>query len=151
MANTVRVAFGFEIKPQEYPMRLLSIAVVLLITCCVCQAQETTASTAGPTSLADAYKQVSEGGAVLLDVRSLKEWNKGHFKAAKHIPIKDLTGMNSIEGLSKEKTIYVHCAKGGRATQGAAHLNSLGFKAEALKTSYSSIRDAGFKEAPAAE
>ena len=55
----------------------------------------------------------ARNGVVILDVRTLEEWNKGHVKGAKHVPIDELRGRVTV--LAEEtagKTIYVHC-KGG--------------------------------------
>lgn len=105
---------------------------------------------AADSSLADALEQVTAETAVLLDVRTDDEWSTAHFAQARHIPLDKITGDDAEAAtaeLDKEKTIYVHCAAGRRAVTAANRLKELGFKAQAMETSYSDIKDAGFEEA----
>lgn len=111
-----------------------------------------TSESAPPTAdpVANALESVKAESGVLLDVRSQGEWDSGHFAAAKHIPVDQITDADQANtataDLDKEKTIYVHCAKGARAKKAADALNGMGFKAVALETTYDAIRDGGFEE-----
>jgi len=101
--------------------------------------------------IAAALESVKAGSGVLLDVRTQDEWDSGHFASAKHIPVDQISDAEKAKSatadLDKEKTLYVHCARGVRAKTAADALNKMGFKAVALETSYDAIRDGGFDEA----
>ena len=70
---------------------------------------------------------VSAKNALVLDVRSTKEWQKGHLSSAKHIELINLE--NSIEKISKYKksTIMLYCQSGNRSEQAAKILKNLGY------------------------
>jgi len=69
-----------------------------------------TASEDGPPTLSDILKQVTDGSALLVDVRSDEEWDKSHFAQAQHIPIGSINedAAAACAGLDKEKTVYLH-------------------------------------------
>lgn len=61
-------------------------------------------------------------GAIILDVRTKKEWDKGHIQNARHVPLDDL--QNHVEELKKlNKPIITCCASGMRSTKAAEFLN----------------------------
>lgn len=63
-----------------------------------------------------------ENGAEILDVRTQKEWDKGHIKNAKHIPLQDL--QNHVEELKNmNKPFIVCCESGVRSAKAAKFLN----------------------------
>ena len=99
--------------------------------------------------LSVALQAVNDGSAVLIDVRGDDEWKSGHFEKAVHIPVNKIqdSAAEATADLDKSKTIYTHCAKGGRAGRAAKALKDLGFKVEALETTYDAIKEAGFTEA----
>lgn len=60
-------------------------------------------------SLSDAEKEQ----ALLLDVRTQREYDSGNIKGAVHIPLDDLR--QRLAELPKDKTLYVHCQSGLRS------------------------------------
>lgn len=61
-------------------------------------------------------------GAIILDVRTKKEWDHGHIENAKHIPLDDL--QNHVEELQKlDKPVITCCASGVRSAKAAEFLN----------------------------
>lgn len=69
-----------------------------------------------------------EKGAVILDVRTLKEYNAHHIKSAIHIPVSELKSrIEEIKSLNKP--VIAHCASGIRSAQAAQILNSNGIDA----------------------
>jgi len=72
-------------------------------------------------------------GALLLDVREESEFKAGHVPGAVNIPRgllefriwKQLGYPNAVD---TNRTIYVQCASGGRATLATAELKKIGFK-----------------------
>jgi len=63
--------------------------------------------------------------AVILDVRTLEEWNEGHIKNAKHIVLNTIpTHLEEIKAFNKP--IIAVCRSGGRSEQAAQFLNQHG-------------------------
>lgn len=63
-----------------------------------------------------------KNGAQILDVRSKGEWNSGHIKTAKNIPLNELN--NRVDEVKKlNKPIVVCCASGIRSAKAAKFLN----------------------------
>jgi len=101
-------------------------------------------------SLDKVKKSVSEGQAVLLDVRELDEWNDGHIQGAKHLALSDLKkGANEKlkSTVPAGKIVYVHCAAGGRCLKAADLLKSSGYDIRPLKPGYDALVKAGFQKA----
>jgi rhodanese-related sulfurtransferase len=102
---------------------------------------------------ADVKKAVADGTAVLLDVREKSEWDAGHLKDAKHLPLSALRSAPKAEDVAaiapKDKIIYCHCASGMRCLKAADALQKLGYDVRALKPGYADLLKAGF--APAAK
>jgi rhodanese-related sulfurtransferase len=90
---------------------------------------------AAPADITPAAVQaeVSQGKAILVDVREADEVAEGKIEGAKTFP---LSKMNTPEWatfmktLPKDKTIYTYCASGGRATKVATALKAKGFHAQ---------------------
>lgn len=60
-------------------------------------------------------------GAVVLDVRTKREWDRGHIENAKHIPLDTL--QNHVKELKKlKKPIITCCASGARSAKAAEFL-----------------------------
>lgn len=61
-------------------------------------------------------------GAIILDVRTNREYQSGAIKNAKHIPLDDLR--NHVDELKKlNKPIIIYCASGVRSGKAAKFLN----------------------------
>jgi phage shock protein E len=87
--------------------------------------------------------------AVLIDVREQQEWNQGHLRDAKLLPLSNLKKESSAgrEILPKDKAIYLHCRSGGRCLQAAEILRKEGYDVRALKEGYMDLLQAGFPKA----
>lgn len=70
-------------------------------------------------------RQVNEllaKGAIILDVRTQREWDQGHIKNAKHIPLDALK--NRVDEIKKlNKPVITCCASGARSAKAAEYLN----------------------------
>lgn len=60
--------------------------------------------------LANALEQVKNGTALLVDVRTDKEWDDGHFEAATHIAVDKIKEdpAAAFDGIDKEQTVFLH-------------------------------------------
>ncbi|UKM64811.1 rhodanese-like domain-containing protein [Flavobacteriaceae bacterium GSB9] len=67
-------------------------------------------------------KRYLEKGAIILDVRSKREWDAGHIENAMHVPLDDLTeNVDKIKRLNKP--VVVCCQSGVRSAKAAKFLN----------------------------
>lgn len=73
-----------------------------------------------------AAKELVEGGATLLDVRTAPEYAAGHIDGAINVPVQELSGRVS-ELSGKSDPIVVYCLSGARSAQGKRVLKSKGF------------------------
>ncbi len=64
-------------------------------------------------------------GAVVLDVRTLAEWNEGHSDGAKHIVL-TVIPLNVEEIKSWNKPVIAVCKSGGRSGQATQFLSNHG-------------------------
>lgn len=67
-----------------------------------------------------------QNGAFLIDVRSLEEYDMGHFKESQHIPLENLFDAELPADL--ETPIYLHCRTGRRVLQAQAILQERGYQ-----------------------
>ncbi len=103
-------------------------------------------------SLATVKKAVSDGKAVLVDVREADEWKDGRLKDARHLSLSEIRAGVPAERLKKVvppgKIVYLHCAAGGRCLKAADLLKSHGYDLRPLKDGYDALVEAGFPKAP---
>jgi phage shock protein E len=66
--------------------------------------------------------------AVVLDVRSTKEYQAGHMPSAVNIDVNALDFEKKVKALDPNKTYLVHCAAGGRSAKACDKLSKLNFK-----------------------
>ena len=63
-----------------------------------------------------------KNGAIILDVRSQREWDSGHIENSVHIPLSELN--NRVDEVKKlNKPIIACCASGIRSAKAAKFLN----------------------------
>ena len=130
-------------------------AIVLLFFVQVnCQGEDkSTFTKAGHTtdSLAKVKKSLTDGKAVLLDVREDDEWKAGHLKDAKLLPLsiirKGKLTHKQKKLLPKDKPVYCHCRSGGRVLAVSRILRVKGYDIRPLKSGFNDLVNAGFKRA----
>jgi phage shock protein E len=102
--------------------------------------------------LAVVKKNVAEGKAVLVDVRSQQEWNNGHIEGSIFLPVDSLRKKPDPKMLAKKlpknkKTIfYTFCVVGMRAKAAAIKLEQHGYTVRVLKPGYDELLEAGLKK-----
>lgn len=62
----------------------------------------------------------------ILDVREKDEFDSGHIKGAKFLPLSSLA--NQVDKLDKDKEYHVVCFSGGRSKQACDFLSKKGYK-----------------------
>jgi phage shock protein E len=99
-----------------------------------------------------ARREINADNAVLLDVREADEREVERFKKTVHVATSSLQDESgraaAIKQLTKDKPIYCHCRKGGRAQRVAAMLRDLGYDARAIAIPFEDIKAAGFETEP---
>ncbi len=71
----------------------------------------------------------ADADAVILDVRTLQEWNEGIIPGAINIDIfQGQEFINAIDALDKTKSYYVYCRSGGRSGNACGLMSQLGFE-----------------------
>ncbi len=88
----------------------------------------------GEVTITDFKKAMADPSrAIILDVRTNDEVSVGKLDASKHIPLDQLCSkmdefFSSIEGMSKDQKIYIHCTTGARAEMAYKELIKNGYK-----------------------
>lgn len=95
---------------------------------------------------------VAEGKAILLDVREKGEWDDGHLRDARLLPLSTLRAGAGAEAVArvvpKGKIVYCHCGSGVRCLRAADALRTFGYDVRPLKPGYMDLLRAGFAPAP---
>lgn len=68
---------------------------------------------------------INAGGAYLVDVREVSEYEAGHIPGAVNIPIRELT--SNLGAIPLDGPVFVYCASGYRAAMSTAALHMLGY------------------------
>jgi rhodanese-related sulfurtransferase len=76
--------------------------------------------------LADWLSSKRQPAPILLDVRTIEEWNVSHLSGARRIE-PSATAENAAKGLPKERPIVTYCAVGYRSGEMAERLRAVGF------------------------
>jgi rhodanese-related sulfurtransferase len=113
--------------------RLLVAAAVLALLQLGCGVTETTVAGGLPDHDPElAYRLVNQEHALLLDVRTSREYLAGHVPGAKNIDVQELPDrLNEVEALvggKKDRPIVVYCTRGVRAAQAKRILLKAGYE-----------------------
>ena len=97
-------------------MKLISLLVcILLLTAC--------GGTNYKTITENEATVLIENNAVIIDVRTVDEYNTGHIKNSINIPVDNISSID----YNKETVIIVYCASGMRSATAAETLIDLGY------------------------
>ena len=125
-------------------IRLLVLSVILATTA------ERTPIEFTKDSLELVKQNVSTKDAVLVDVRSKEEWDKGNIEESLFLPVTSIRKGKyppaTTKVLPKDKVVYTFCVVGMRAKKAAAALVKE-YEVRALKPGYDELIEAGFKKA----
>ena len=76
-----------------------------------------------------AKEMMSEGGVLVLDVRSQEEYDSGHIPGAVLLPVETITAETAAAVISdRSEIILVYCRSGNRSKTAAAALVKLGYE-----------------------
>lgn len=77
-------------------------------------------------SSGNSVEQKIKAGAIVVDVRSVDEYQDEHFPKSLNIPVNELSSRAGEIG-PKDKPVVLYCASGSRSAMGTRILKSLGF------------------------
>ena len=80
----------------------------------------------GAVSGEEAHRLV-QNGALLLDVRTVEEFQAGHLPGATNAPVEDLNLLLPQLSLKKDQDVVVYCESGSRSANAASMLREAGF------------------------
>ena len=80
----------------------------------------------GAVSVAEARRYLKEG-ALLVDVRTVGEFQAGSVPGAVNVPLSELPDAMSARSPDKNRVLLVHCQSGGRSAIAALKLRSAGY------------------------
>jgi rhodanese-related sulfurtransferase len=133
-------------------MKTLLAAILALasLSCGVAGAAEHTKD-----SLATVQENLAKKKAVLIDVREMAEWKRGHLAGAELVPLSELKRLRSDGGiqeklekkLPKDRIIYCHCGSGVRVLSATDILGKLGYDIRPLAAGFNDLLEAGFPAA----
>lgn len=89
-------------------------------------------------------KEVEQGKAYLVDVRTPEEYKEKHLKNAQNINIKSTDFAEKIAKLDKNRKVYLYCRSGNRSGQATDSLVSLGYHSSFNIGGLDSIASKGF-------
>jgi phage shock protein E len=64
---------------------------------------------------------------VIIDVRTLDEWNAGHLATAEHLQLDRVAESIDTVVLNKNQQVYLYCRSGNRSGQAKIIMDSLGY------------------------
>ncbi len=73
----------------------------------------------------DKVRELVENKNIIIDVREIGEYERGHIKGAINIPLSELR--ERIKEIPKDKPVYLHCRTGQRSYNAALALQNLGY------------------------
>jgi rhodanese-related sulfurtransferase len=79
----------------------------------------------------DEARRLIRDGATLIDVRSRGEWNSGHAREARHIPLDQLS--TKLGSLPAGTPVVTICHSGVRSASAARTLASHGFQVSSVR------------------
>ncbi len=72
-------------------------------------------------------REYLQSGALLIDVRSIREFNSGHLPKAINLPLDDIESTLPRRVKDKDKVLLLHCQGGSRSGAAKAKLQQLGY------------------------
>ena len=94
----------------------------------------------------DRARELIEGGAQVVDVRTAQEHAAGHIAGAAHVPLERLN--EEAEELDRERPLVVYCRGGNRSQMAAEALRNSGWDADSIDGGLVAWAEAGLPLEP---
>ena len=69
---------------------------------------------------------IQNPSAVLLDVRTVQEYRRGHIPGSKNVPLQSIDKVTSVVK-NKNTVLYIYCQSGARSRQANTMLRHMGY------------------------
>lgn len=113
---------------KKYHGFLTSLLLIMIMTLTACTPAQTNTIAYQTISAAEAKKMMDEEKEVIiLDVRTLEEYNAGHIEGAVLLPVTDIEKEAANVLPDKDATILVYCRSGNRSQTASQKLVDLGY------------------------
>jgi phage shock protein E len=83
-----------------------------------------------------------ESGALLVDVRTVKEFEDGHIENAINIPFNETSNLMTAIGFDKRRPVVVYCRSGNRSGKAKSELDKRGYTNVFNGMGYEALREA---------
>ena len=109
-------------------MKKIFLLIIVFIMVCGCSSGGSKEN-GGTISYMEAKEKIINDGAIMVDVRTEKEYNEGHIGGAVLLTLDDINEekASSILG-DKKKIIIVYCKSGVRSKEASQKFVDLGYK-----------------------
>ncbi len=114
-------------------MRTLSLFVLLLFAACA----------QGDSTTPESFVASHEENALILDVRTAREYASGHLDGAININVFAADFREQVAEYDREGLVYLYCGSGHRSGRAAAILGEMGFESAVNVGSYGALKVAG--------
>ena len=113
-------------------LRTLLVTLLLIVSLAGCYEDYSSHKNNFDVSAVEAHSMIQDNASnpdlVIVDVRSVSEFEKEHIKNAVLIPHNSPDLDNILSGMEKEKTYLVYCLIGGRSRSVTNKMRELGFE-----------------------
>ena len=82
-----------------------------------------------------------ENGALLVDVRTKKEFEEGHIKGAINVPYDETNNLITAIGFDKSRPVVVYCRSGNRSGKAKTELDKRGYTHVFNGMGYAALRE----------
>lgn len=69
----------------------------------------------------------NDGNAILIDVRTIEEYDEGHLDNSINIPVDSISSVQIYDSINFDTPIIVYCRSGNRSAKAKEELNKLGY------------------------
>lgn len=110
---------------QNY-RRITQFAYAALVVATIWLFSPAVAGSGDPEIAKQAWPLI-ESGALLIDVRTQKEWDEGHIDGATHLTSNDTDSIIAAIGSDHDRQVVLYCGSGKRADKVKAVLEEAGY------------------------
>ena len=111
---------------MNHPRRFKALIYFLFIALAAWSFNTVVASGGDPVVATQAWPMI-ESGALLVDVRSVEEFEAGHLEGAIHIPWDQMEDLVAAIGDDKQRQVVFYCRTGNRAGKSIKQLETMGY------------------------
>ena len=108
--------------------KILTLLICTMFLCSCGSDKKEEVATLKNVTCSEMMKLIDEENAVLIDVRTLAEYNSGHLDEAINLPVENIANTIEKEVSDKETKIVVYCRSGNRSATAGQTLIDMGYK-----------------------